>query len=194
MPIYEVLEDLEPKRKDSETINNFLAAHPIGSYYITESSISPAIEYGGGWEKIEGRVLLGASSNYLVGDEGGEATHILTEEEMPSHTHVQNSHGHSFTGTKATGSFTIRGAADGASYADRNSNASGVFSKGSTITAYIINGTSKTYATGLGGINFNMTPAGSIGSTTATNQNTGGGLAHNNMMPYKATNIWYRYA
>lgn len=44
--------------------------------------------YGGtAWEKIEGRFLLGASSNYSVNSTGGEATHTLTINEMPSHRH-----------------------------------------------------------------------------------------------------------
>ena len=44
--------------------------------------------YGGiKWTKIEGRFLLGASSAYKVNSIGGEATHKLTVNEMPSHTH-----------------------------------------------------------------------------------------------------------
>jgi microcystin-dependent protein len=45
-------------------------------------------QYGGtSWTKIEGRFLLGASSSYPVNATGGEATHTLTIDEMPSHTH-----------------------------------------------------------------------------------------------------------
>lgn len=47
-----------------------------------------AAHYGGTWEKIEGRFILGASSIYSVGSTGGEATHTLTENEMPSHRHT----------------------------------------------------------------------------------------------------------
>lgn len=44
--------------------------------------------YGGTkWTKIEGRFLLGASSSYKINTSGGEATHKLTVNEMPSHTH-----------------------------------------------------------------------------------------------------------
>ena len=44
--------------------------------------------YGGTeWQKIEGRFLLGASSSYKNDSTGGEATHKLTVQEMPSHTH-----------------------------------------------------------------------------------------------------------
>lgn len=41
----------------------FLLAHPIGSYYMSENSTSPAELYGGGWEQIaEGYTLWTASS------------------------------------------------------------------------------------------------------------------------------------
>ena len=44
--------------------------------------------YGGTtWTKIEGRFLLGASEDYAVNSTGGEATHTLTIDEMPAHTH-----------------------------------------------------------------------------------------------------------
>lgn len=47
-------------------------------------------QYGGTtWTKIEGRFLLGASSSYPVNATGGEATHTLTINEMPTHNHSQ---------------------------------------------------------------------------------------------------------
>ncbi len=36
---------------------------------------------------LEGRTLIGTSSNYRLLDTGGEETHTLTKEEMPSHNH-----------------------------------------------------------------------------------------------------------
>lgn len=45
--------------------------------------------YGGTqWNKIEGRFLLGQSSNYPINSMGGEATHSLTINEMPAHSHT----------------------------------------------------------------------------------------------------------
>ena len=68
-----------------------LKAHPVGSYFITEEDRNPAEILGLGgvstWVKLEGRVLLGASSAYPVGSEGGEATHKLSVNEMPAHQH-----------------------------------------------------------------------------------------------------------
>lgn len=44
--------------------------------------------YGGTtWVKIEGRFLLGQSSSYAINATGGEASHKLTTNEMPSHNH-----------------------------------------------------------------------------------------------------------
>lgn len=64
-----------------------LAKYPVGSIYMSTNSTSPAAMYGGTWATINGKFLLGADSNYSVGDTGGESTHTLTIDEMPSHSH-----------------------------------------------------------------------------------------------------------
>ncbi len=66
-------------------INIFDLIYPVGSFYISAKSTNPATLFGGTWEQIQGRFLLGRSSSYPVGSMGGEATHTLTESEMPSH-------------------------------------------------------------------------------------------------------------
>lgn len=66
-----------------------LDAYPIGSIYMSVNSTSPASLFGGTWEQLEDRFLLGAGTTYTAGDTGGEAKHTLTVDEMPSHTHVQ---------------------------------------------------------------------------------------------------------
>lgn len=64
------------------------AVYPIGSIYISVNSTSPATLFGGTWEAIQGKFLLGAnSSTYKAGSTGGEAAHTLTESEIPSHKH-----------------------------------------------------------------------------------------------------------
>ena len=65
--------------------NIFDLIYPVGSFYISAKSTNPAILFGGTWEQIQGRFLLGRSSSYPVGSMGGEATHTLTEAEIPSH-------------------------------------------------------------------------------------------------------------
>ena len=53
----------------------------------TEDKVK-AIYGGTSWSKIEGRFLLGQSSSYAINSTGGEATHKLTVNEMPSHNHA----------------------------------------------------------------------------------------------------------
>lgn len=65
--------------------------HPIGSIYLSTSEISPASIFGGSWEQIEDVFLLGAGAQFAANEIGGEATHTLTIDEIPSHYHT--SHG-----------------------------------------------------------------------------------------------------
>ena len=46
----------------------------VGSVYISTNHISPAIFFGGSWERIEGRFLVGASESYAAGATGGAAS------------------------------------------------------------------------------------------------------------------------
>lgn len=61
--------------------------YPVGSIYMSVNSTSPSTLFGGEWERLEDRFLLGASDTYTAGSEGGEATHKLTVNELPSHNH-----------------------------------------------------------------------------------------------------------
>ena len=65
---------------------------------MSVSSTSPAILFGGTWEQIQNRFLLAAGSSYTAGKTGGEATHTLTIDEMPKHTHKVK-----YTGGNANG-------------------------------------------------------------------------------------------
>ena len=73
--------------------------YPVGSIYITTSSISPATLFGGTWERYsQGRFLIGygpgtdwtgTSLTYgTIGDMGGEYLHTLSAGEMPKHWHT----------------------------------------------------------------------------------------------------------
>ena len=65
------------------------AVYPIGSIYMSVNGTSPATLFGGTWEAIQGKFLLGAYGNtYKAGSTGGEATHTLTTREMPNHNHA----------------------------------------------------------------------------------------------------------
>lgn len=58
--------------------------YPVGSIYMNVNSTNPGTLFGGTWEQIQGRFLLGMSSSYPAGSQGGEAEHTLTESELPS--------------------------------------------------------------------------------------------------------------
>lgn len=153
------------------------SAWPIGSVFISVVSTNPSTLLGfGTWSAFAaGRVLVGIDAGQTefdtVEETGGAKTHTLTESEMPSHTHVQdahthiqNSHTHSISG----------GSSD-----DTSAPFTGPDASTSTATAF----------------------GGGIGSTTAvnqnataTNQNTGGGQAHNNLQPYIVVYMWKRTA
>ena len=61
--------------------------YPVGSIYMSTSSTNPSTLFGGSWSQITGRFLLAAGNGYSAGSTGGEATHVLTQNEMPNHTH-----------------------------------------------------------------------------------------------------------
>lgn len=57
--------------------------HPVGSLYISENATSPAELYGGTWERIEGKFIMGASDTYPAGATGGEESVKLTRKNIP---------------------------------------------------------------------------------------------------------------
>lgn len=70
---------------------------PIGSTYITQEETNPStILNFGTWERVKGKVLVGLDENdtafNTIGKTGGEKTHTLTVDEMPSHNHSLGSY------------------------------------------------------------------------------------------------------
>lgn len=61
--------------------------YPLGSIYISVNSTNPQNLFGGKWEQLKDRFLLGAGNTYTNGSTGGSATHTLTVDQMPSHRH-----------------------------------------------------------------------------------------------------------
>ena len=61
--------------------------YPVGAIYMSVNDHNPKDIFGGEWEQIQDVFLLGCGSLYENGSKGGEATHKLTINEMPSHNH-----------------------------------------------------------------------------------------------------------
>jgi len=69
-----------------------LAIYPVGSIYMSVNSTNPSQLFGGTWEQWGiGRVPVGVDVNDIDFNEpektGGEKTHKLTIDEIPSHGH-----------------------------------------------------------------------------------------------------------
>ena len=88
--------------------NVLLKAYPAGSIYMSTNSTSPASLFGGTWEQLKDRFLLGAGGSYTAGGTGGESTHKLTTAEMPAHTHKDRIQWMS-SGTSTTNVATVDG-------------------------------------------------------------------------------------
>lgn len=118
---------------------------------------------------LRGRVPVGKNGGSFgtLGATGGAETVTLTEAQMPSHTHIQNSHNH----TQDAHSHAIYGS---------NGGSAGV---SISITSNS-NGDRAWYLPGSIAANTTATNQ----AATATNQNTGGGQAHNNLQPYQVVN------
>lgn len=96
--------DLGFKGKRYTRLPNVLDSYPVGAIYISGVSTSPAALFGGTWEQIKGRFLLGTGANEAnstnkwgalsagaynaaAGEKGGAAQIKLTTAQMPTHSH-----------------------------------------------------------------------------------------------------------
>lgn len=139
--------------------------YPVGSIYMSVNATSPTTLFGGTWEAISGRFLIGTglneantkarfgendfpagSINIPAGTMGGCTTHKLTTNEMPDHGHA----------------VAVNGGTD---------------SYGQTRTT-------------IG--SFAQKTSGYTDSSTVIH--TGGNVSHNNMPPYLAVYMWKRTA
>ena len=153
--------------------------YPVGSYYMSNISTNPAEILGMGvWEQVKGKVIVGVDEDDTdfasAGLTGGEKTHKLTIAEMPSHTHIQNSHNHTQNShSHPANNPTLMGQNGNTKYGEGGYNIMGTISARSWTTG-------ATTATN--------------NAATATNQNTGGDGAHNNLQPFQTAYIWLRTA
>ena len=117
----------------SLTINGksiFDLVYPVGSIYETDNEgFDPNDSFGGTWERIKGKVIVGVDKEDgafdAVGKTGGEKNHVLSEAELPmidgsllfhgseNGSHIYDRAGH-FNGKKVVGKYRTTTAASGA--------------------------------------------------------------------------------
>lgn len=93
--------------------------YPIGCIFqTTESSFDPNITFGGTWSRIKGKFLVGVNEDETefdtVDKTGGEKSHTLTVNEIPSHGHsyavnIQHGDGATTTSESLTSGLTVGG-------------------------------------------------------------------------------------
>lgn len=102
-----------------------LDSYPVGSIYMSVNSTSPADLFGGTWDAMPaGRVLLAQGKSqwgttYAAGSTGGEATHTLTINEMPAHSHSGTTNS---TGDHTHSSYGAQGGTRKVNWAGSNDN------------------------------------------------------------------------
>jgi microcystin-dependent protein len=135
---------------------------------------------------LQNRVPVGRGPDVefdTLGETGGSKTHQLTVNEMPSHTHTQDAHNHSQNShvhsiTDPGHAHVLRGPIwreTGGNVALAGGNIGHSVDQGLQSSATVTN------------ISIVSATATNI-AATATNQNTGGGQAHNNLQPYIVLN------
>lgn len=146
---------------------------PVGSIYISIYETDPSTYFGGTWERLQGGFLYGSTATsgtqgtYGNGSGTSTGSTAITINQMPSHTHTQNSHYHSGARWK---------------------NSSGV-----PISLSTYDGDTTGYTTGYSSAKVSKT-AFCTAPATATNKNTGGGKGHTHTIPYITVYIWMRTA
>ena len=178
------------------------AVYPIGSIYMSTNSVNPSELFGGVWEVFaQGRTIIGAGINegrsFANLQEGGEYSHTLTVDEMPSHTHTQDAHTHTGQGKNFEFWFScfehkdiLANSSFPGGYFQNSGNSNVELSQleNHNNTASIGSGDSWGYRKVK--VSWNHIPA--INDAVAVNKNTGGGQAHNVLQPYIVTYIWTR--
>ena len=164
--------------------------HPVGSYYISDKADNPSTFIGGTWELLKDVMLIGAGNKYTAGSTGGNDTHSLTKDEMPSHNHGSaGGHTHNRGSMNITGDFYI----GKAGYYGNGSYANGAFDW----KIKDFGNSSQETANGGTAISFNASKSwtgetSSNGSHTHTTE--GSSKAFSILNPYKAVYIWHRTA
>ena len=172
--------------------------YPVGSLYWSSNDTDPSTLFGGTWQQIKDMFVLAAGDSYSVNSTGGEKTHTLTIDEMPSHDHSFTPSGSvssSFSGN--TGTVNVSGG-NHRHYIPTHREG------GKDITfddlTNKINPSINSYTGYSGNLSMSgsFTPSGTVSSsfsgTKGTTGSRGSGTAHNNMPPYVVKYCWERTA
>lgn len=174
--------------------------YPVGAIYVSTVETNPNALFGvGSWQRIgEGRCLVDAGASFAAGSTGGSATHTLTVNEMPAHSHAGSTstagaHTHTRGSMNITGGFGAarRGEAeqwrfDGAFYEGWRWNARIKSGGNDDWGSYYAFNAARTW-TGETSSNGAHAHAVSVGAT-------GGGQAFSIRNPYLAVYMWKRVA
>ena len=202
MPLYHVLIDGTQIESVTKVFTEIPALggivdliYPVGSIYMSVADVNPAVLFGGSWEELQGKFLLGRSANHAAGSSGGEEIHTLTATEMPAHTHKGPSHTHSInshthsasTGSAGTHHHTVNraklAATGTARYAiqDASSKPDDTYKNTKSAGAH-------SHTVSVAGSGSLTTNAGGTGNTGSA----GSGGGHNNMPPFLSVYMWKR--
>ena len=159
---------------------------------MSVNSVDPQTLFSGTtWVQIKDKFLIAAGDSYTVGTDGGAATHTLTTDEMPAHTHT-------FTGTAVTSennsanpSVTVKAHNHTSCWTTVN-NVQG----GNRTVPWMYNDGDFTNAAFSGGSHAATVSGTHTHTVTAagTNANAGGGNAFSIMPPYTPVYMWRRTA
>lgn len=80
----EALKKMASKEDLKNAKTDLLAAHPVGSWYISDVATPPDILLGGKWERVQGVVPFAVNGAHPVGTISGTETVTLFEDQVPA--------------------------------------------------------------------------------------------------------------
>lgn len=174
--------------------------YPVGSIYMSVNDVNPKNLFGGEWEKIEGKFLLGSgkspennSIQYTVNNTGGSKDAIVVSHThtQKKHTHTQDKHSH---GALKDYYFVTVKRSDGDApdlwCPDTYYNLNKIASQTGTLRQLIVAGDDDGFY--VAQPNRTNDTVATNKETVATNEYTGESEVNKNMPPYLVVNIWRR--